>query len=156
MHTDHDPIDPNALAELGYEPRDVEPKKLLWPAAIVFGGTIAAGIIGAGLIKWWHIVPEVYVEQRPFVKVQPPAGTPILQNNSNAPGDIADLRRHEAEVLLNRGDNGDGSYRIPLDDAIKLTVQRGLPQTASQAVSHPPIPAVRAETPGGPSGGGAR
>lgn len=153
MHTDHDPIDPKVLAEMGYEKRDVDPSSLIWPGVIIFGFTLFAGLLGAGLIKLWHIVPEVYVEQRPFVKVQPPAGTPILQNNSNAPGDIAALRAREADILTNKGKNDDGSNRIPLDAAIKLTVERGLPTTGTETVSRPPVPAVRANTPGGPSGG---
>ena len=147
MHTDKDPIDPKTLAEMGYEREDVEPKSLLVPAAFLFGGTIAAGIIGALLIKWWHIVPEVVVEQRPFVRIQPPAGTPILQNNSDATADIATLRRHEAEILTTPAKTDDG-YRIPIDDAIRLTTQRGLPVTATQTVTRPAVPARPATTAG--------
>ncbi|HLK14342.1 MAG TPA: hypothetical protein VKT78_06030 [Fimbriimonadaceae bacterium] len=140
MHTNDEPIDPKTLAEMGYERRDVEPGSLAKPAIVLFGGTILAGIIGAGLIRWWNIVPEVAVEQRPFVKAQPPKDTPILQNNSSATADIADLRRHEAEVLTSRGDMPGGFKHITIDDAIKLTVQRGLPETGTQTVTRPSVP----------------
>ena len=147
MHTDHDPIDPKTLAEMGYEQRDVEPKSLVWPAAFLFGGTILAGIIGAFLIRVWHIVPEDVVEQRPFIKAHPPVGTPLLQNNSDATADIATLRRNEAKVLLSSGELGGGFYHIPIDTAITLMTQRGLPVTGTQTVTHPPVPGAPAGAP---------
>jgi hypothetical protein len=74
------------------------------------------------------------VDQHAFHKVHPPAPTPTLQNNSDNTADIAELRRSEAEKLNNAADLHDGFYRIPVDDAIKDIVQRGLPKTAPQPV----------------------
>jgi len=140
VHTDRDPVDPNALAELGYEQRDVHAKTMGWAAFWLFVFTIGSGILAAGFIRLWNIVPEVPVEQRAFHKVQPPVGTPILQNNSDNTADIAALRRDEAEALNSSADLHDGSYRIPVDAAIKMIVERGLPKTATQPVTHPAVP----------------
>jgi hypothetical protein len=148
VRTDHDPIDPNTLADMGYEKSDVEPRSLMWPAVFLFGGTIGAGLIAALLIRIWHIVPEVVVEQRPFTKVQPPVGTPILQNNSDNTGDIAKLRRDEALVLTSSGPASDpGYFHIPIDDAIRLVSQRGLPVTGTQTVTRPRTPTEPATAP---------
>ena len=138
MHTDRDPIDPNTLAEMGYEHRDVSPRPMAWAAFWLFMFTIGSGILGALFIRIWNIVPEVPTEQRPFHKVQPPAGTPILQNNSDNTADIATLRRNEALILTTAGKSADvGFYRIPIDDAIKTISRRGLPKTGTQTVTRP-------------------
>ncbi|MHB8635661.1 MAG: hypothetical protein ACYC96_04215 [Fimbriimonadaceae bacterium] len=143
MHTDHDPIDPKTLAEMGYEQRDVSPKPMAWAAFWLFVFTIGSGLIGALLIKLWNIVPEVPTEQRAFHKVHPPKDTPILQNNSDNTADIATLRRNEALVLTTSGKAADpGFYHIPIDDAIKLITQRGMPVTGTQTVTHPKTPPI--------------
>ena len=144
MHTDHDPIDPKTLAEMGYEQRDVSTKPMAWAAFWLFVFTIGSGLLGALLIKMWNIVPEVVTEQRAFNKVQPPKDTPILQNNSDNTADIAELRLKEAVALTTSAPLKDapGFYRIPIDDAIKLTTQRGLPVTGTQVVTRPAVPAA--------------
>lgn len=147
MHTDHDPIDPKTLAELGYEHRDVSPRPMMWAAFWLLVFTVGSGILGAIFIKVWNIVPEVETEQRAFHKVLPPKDTPILQNNSDNTADIATLRRNEAEVLTSSGDAGHGFYHIPIDDAIALTTQRGLPVTGTQTVTRPAVPGTPAGTP---------
>lgn len=140
MHTDHDPVDPSVLAELGYEHRDVHPKPMAWAAFWLFLFTIGSGILAAFFIRFWNIIPEVPVEQRAFHKVQPPVGTPILQNNSDNTADIAALRRNEAEILNSPAALPDGTYRIPVDAAIKMIAERGLPKTATQPVTRPAVP----------------
>ncbi len=142
MHTDHDPIDPKTLAEMGYERRDVSPRPMAWAAFWLLVFTVGSGLMGAVLIKVWNIVPEVSTEQRAFHKVQPPKDTPILQNNSDNTGDIAALRKHEAEEATSKKVLADGSYQIPIDDALKIVVQRGLPKTGTLPVTHPTVTAT--------------
>jgi hypothetical protein len=52
---------------------------------------------------------------------------PRLQTNPR--GDLQKLRAHEDEILNGYGwvDRNAGVVRIPLEDAMKLTLQRGLP-----------------------------
>ena len=50
------------------------------------------------------------------------------------PSDLADLREKEDETLNSYGwvDRNAGVVRIPIDEAIKLTLQRGLPARQGQ------------------------
>ena len=57
---------------------------------------------------------------------------PRLQTNPRQ--DLADLRAREAETLSTYGwvDRNAGVVRIPIDEAIKKTLERGLPARAGQ------------------------
>ena len=62
---------------------------------------------------------------------QPPA--PRLQQRE--PKDLAAFRHEEAEVLSTYGvvDKEKGVYRIPIDQAMKLMLERGLPVAGETA-----------------------
>jgi hypothetical protein len=55
---------------------------------------------------------------------------PRLQTNPR--GDLQELREHEDELLGSYGwvDKGAGIVRIPIEQALKLTLERGLPARA--------------------------
>ncbi len=55
---------------------------------------------------------------------------PRLQTNPRE--DLGNLRTHEDEILTSYGwvDKNNGVVRIPIDEAMKLTLQRGLPARA--------------------------
>ena len=127
MHTNDGNKNSTPLTDLGYETRDIQVKSLVRALTFFFGFAIFSGVLAAIFIKIF--VPEMPAPQSAFVRAYPPKGTPILQNNVNNTADIADLRRQEAEILTTSG-KGDapGYYRIPIDKAIKLIAQRGLPK----------------------------
>jgi hypothetical protein len=65
--------------------------------------------------------------------------------------DLASFRKEEAEILSSYGvvDREKGVYRIPIEEAIKLTLERGLPQGA-------PAPAAAPKASGQPTPKAAR
>jgi hypothetical protein len=74
-------------------------------------------------------------------RVLPPA--PRLQTTTAA--DIVELHKKEDEILRNYGwvDRNAGVVRLPIDRAMELIVERGLPQPKPVAASKPAVAASR-------------
>jgi hypothetical protein len=71
-----------------------------------------------------HVDPEYPLAVTQAAKTPP---EPRLQTNPRQ--DLRDLRDREEQILGSYGwvDKNAGTVRIPIDEAIKLTLQRGLP-----------------------------
>jgi hypothetical protein len=100
-----------------------------------FGGAL---IVGAAIISLLIFVLFRYFETREAIRVAPayPLATsqenrlppePRLQTNPRQ--DLADLRAKEDQLLTSYSwvDKNAGVVRIPIDQAMKLTLARGLP-----------------------------
>ncbi len=113
-----------------HEPTDIEARSILRPSLLV-----AAVLVGTAIA----LLPLFsFYERRQARQDQPGAPlapaergrqfpTPRLQERPFA--DINQLRAHEKQVLESYGwvDQGAGVARIPIEEAMKLTAQRGLP-----------------------------
>jgi hypothetical protein len=124
MHTNdtHDP-----LADLGYEQRDLHPKNIFKVSMGFFIFAFASYLIG-----WWILramtnyeaVPNVNTLQSPKLPASP---NPLLQTNVTAKTDIKAMREQEHRELVTSGDSThvQGAHRIPIEQAIKLSAERG-------------------------------
>lgn len=147
MHTDNR-TDP--LVELGYEQRDLHPKNIFKVTVIFF--LFAFFSYGAG----WAILHFGYgyfkdptgVNDLMSTKI-PKSPNPVLQTNVSTKTDMYDLRRAEKEELTTSGPSTHvkGATRIPIEQAIKLSAERGakLPSAPSApvggfSVSSPTVP----------------
>jgi hypothetical protein len=67
--------------------------------------------------------------QYPLAATQETRVPPEPRLQTNPRGDLLELRTHEEDVLGSYGwvDKGAGVVRIPIDEAMRLTLQRGLP-----------------------------
>jgi hypothetical protein len=127
----HDSSRPGrAGPEIGHEERDVNIR-----AVLGFGAGL---LVAAGLIQLMVWLLFAYFSGREALRVAPEyplavdQGTrvppePRLQTNPRQ--DLRLLRAHEEGILNSYGwvDRTAGVVRIPIDQAIKLTSQRGLP-----------------------------
>jgi hypothetical protein len=77
-----------------------------------------------------HVVPVYPLAAAPAGRFPP---EPRLQTNPRQ--DLRDLRAREDEILRSYGwvDRNAGIVRIPIDEAMRLTVQRGLPARSTGA-----------------------
>jgi hypothetical protein len=126
MHT-NDTRDP--LSELGYEQKDLHPKNIF---KVTVGFFIFA--FGSYLLGWWILramVPGGYdpvknVNELRSSKI-PAAPNPVLQTNVTAKTDIKAMRANEHTELTTSGESTHvpGTYRIPIEQAIKLSAERG-------------------------------
>lgn len=151
MH-DHDPTpeDLAALEEarkLRYDNRDLDFNKLgKWITGFfVFTGICAV----AAFVSLWAIQTYVVRIDRPTW--QPLIDTPNnlpkkapLQNNVTAWKDIADLRKLEAQKTESYGvvNEAKGIYRVPVERAMEMVIQNGLPGPAPAPTQTPATPDV--------------
>lgn len=150
------------LQELGYETQDIQYRKFATYGAYYFGFFILCIILGFAFIA--VMSPTGLRGGRmadSIPKTTAPTSTPFLQSNITARTDIMSLRRDETAVLTTSGvvDQAKGIYRIPVDQAIDLIAQRGLPKTppmqtggsapaanSGQTISSGNSPAVRGDS----------
>lgn len=120
------------LQELGYETQDIQYRKFTVYGAYFFGFFIACAI--AGFFIMLLMSPTGWRGGRTadyIPKDQAPPASPLLQSNITARTDIMSLRRQETAALTSSAvlDQAHGVYQIPIDQAINLIAQRGLPKT---------------------------
>ena len=139
MH-DHKREDP--LTDLGYETRDTDMQAIGKATTIFFVFVFASFMLGFGIlwllvgngnpVKGFNALKDRQATA-PFMTNGPKVPYPVLQTNITTKTDIKELRQNETAILTTSGvvDASKGIYRIPIDRAIELTAQRGLPDTPS-------------------------
>jgi hypothetical protein len=121
--------------EVHHEESDVDIR-----AIVGFGAGL---IVVAMLIHLMTYVLFRYFDSREARRVTPQYPLAVAQESrlppeprlqTNPRRDLADLRAKEDETLNSYGwvDKNAGVVRIPIDEAIKLTLQRGLPARTEQ------------------------
>jgi hypothetical protein len=135
MHSKHPKEDP--LIDMGYEVRDAEMKTIGVATGIFFAFVVVSFAIGFGIFAWLN--PAILHEkttQAPFMSNAPKPPYPLLQTNITTKTDIKELRQGETAQLTTSAvlDAKKGVYRIPIDRAIDLVAQRGLPERPSPNV----------------------
>ena len=119
----------------------------IWPIVkFIVGLAIAAVVIHLGLALLFRVFVnervEVAAPRYPLTSSEvtklPPE--PRLQRFPRE--DIANFRRGEEELLNSYGwvNKGAQTVHIPIDEAMKLTVQRGLPTRAEASATPPQMP----------------
>jgi hypothetical protein len=126
MHGHKDERTRDELAALGYEREDIGLRTIaVWVfwffAFATFAGVATAGIYQ--LLVPGGVAPKV-VETRQRYPAEP-----RLQDEVSVKTDIYDLRAHENKELTASGPSSywQGSYKIPVDHAIKLWAQQNSP-----------------------------
>jgi hypothetical protein len=125
MHTDekHDP-----LTDLGYERRDINPDIIFRATMIFFGFAFFGYIAGWAVLHYgFNYFTEIKNVNNLASSKIPAAPNPILQTNVSAKTDIRAMRNHENEALGTSGDSETvkGAHRISIEQAIKLSAERG-------------------------------
>ena len=123
--------------EIRYEKTDAHVRPLyqflFWISVITILTAVLAMVILRGLESWRDKASTRPVMAEAQDAQQPPA--PRLQIQE--PKDLAAFRNEEQEVLTSYGivDRDKGIYRIPIEEAMKLTLERGLPTAGDPVVA---------------------
>ncbi|RYG45932.1 hypothetical protein EON79_11400 [bacterium] len=149
MHTEKEHIDPDELAAMGYERRDVNVKMLGKTVGIFYAFAIVSALFAAFILYWgvnvWFIKIDPYVvrtttqEKNEAVnragRLLPQSPNPLLQGNVTAKLDLQTMRQAEDARLNGTGyaDESRSKAFIPINRAMDLLAQRGLPKTNSEA-----------------------
>ena len=130
MH--HEEDDVNLLEQMGYEGRDLNVDKGGLTTAFLMFVVLTVITIGCwafiGVVdrtKAFSLNPTK-VEAR---KVTPPKDYPVVQSGLTAKTDMIDLRKQEEakETKLGWVDQAKGIAQIPVEDAVRIVAERGLP-----------------------------
>ena len=124
-HAAHD--HPNGAA--GHEQREVNPMLIVWSAVGLAIGTVLSCVIVWGVFNYFKSSYEHEYSKIP-APVAAPAGIPSGPRIQEHPAEeIKALHAHEDHVLGSYAwvDKEDGIVRIPIDRAMDLLLQRGLP-----------------------------
>jgi hypothetical protein len=116
--------------KISYETSDVNVKAILMVGAGLASGTIAvAGVIWVLVIYLSGANAPTGPREYPLAATHEQRLPPEPRLQTNPREDLADLRRAEDQVLESYGwvDKDAGIVRIPIDDAMRLTLDRGLP-----------------------------
>jgi len=127
--------EPELLESKAYETRDMDWK-------LIFKGTLYFFIFcfaSAGVVLGWIFVfdKDRLTKEHMADNVQrklPEAPAPLLQTNITAKTEIAELRKKENAILNSDGINSKtGARHIPIDSAMDLLIQKGVPTKVSPA-----------------------
>lgn len=145
MHTEHTPANQPSNSDVRYEKSDAHVRPLyqflFWICVICIVAALMSWGILAGLGKWRAAASTRAVMAPPFnVNRKPPA--PRLQTQEMI--DLKAFTSEENEVLSTYGvvDREQGIYRIPIEEAMKLTVERGLPVRGAESKEPSAAPAA--------------
>ena len=111
----------------GYETRDTNARSVLWFAAILFL-TVAATLISMrGLFAHYSASQPLGPAASPFDSERQLPPEPRLQVQPAV--DLNQMRESQDEMLQSYGwvDKANGKVRVPIDRAMDLIIQRGLP-----------------------------
>ena len=164
MHEHHSPTEPVEVdASLGYEGSDVRVSRVVvfLTALSIFVVVTAVLCIGIGKVinsqiakadgpvsKWSHPVdvrnlgnlPNSPALQQQFQTLANRFPTPRLQNDDGYE-EVYEMHQREDLLLENYSyiDRGAGTVRIPIDRAMELIAQRGLPVAPGAKAAHEPL-----------------
>ncbi len=135
MHTEPSPSQKASNPDVQYEKTDAAPRPLyqflFWIAAITVLTAVLAWFVLRGLQTWREGASQRALMAEPQDSQQAPAPRLLTRENLN----LRAFQKEEAEILSSYGvvDREKGTFRIPIDEAMRLTVLRGLPVAASSA-----------------------
>ncbi len=127
--------EPNA--ERGFEQSDLNLDAIRKGSIGFFSFLIVMLILGAitFYLMYWKNDPLAGKTDANRVERIVPEGAPLLQTNVTVKTDIKNLRRRESELLSTTGPSPEnpGKQRIPIQAAIEVLAERGLPSTKETA-----------------------
>jgi len=131
MHDDDLQLREDELRRLGYDPRDVNIPVIRRAVIGFLTFSTAAVIASIGIyvvLVPWHCAGPQPTAQVPPTRI-PPAPNPLLQTELTAKTDIAEMIKRQDAALNSFGwlEKSKGRVHIPIDQAIEMTLQKGLP-----------------------------
>jgi hypothetical protein len=117
-----------------HESDDIQLRPVLRVVIMFFVFTVVSGAIALGIFQF--LVPGGFAStttQDPLHRRLPPAPLPRLQGNLSVKKAISDMRAEEnADLESTRWvDKSKGIVQIPVERAMELTAERGLPEWAA-------------------------
>jgi len=136
MHEMHDTDSTPPDVGLGHETRDISTRVVvIFGASLVVGAVVVYVGIWLVFLYFGSLADRAYPREYPMAQVgapaQPPA--PLLQTKPRE--ELKQMRAEEDRILDSYGwvDAAGGVVRIPIERAMRMTVEQGLPARAGAA-----------------------
>ena len=140
---DHPATHSNPNGAVGHEQREVNPMLIVWSAIALAIGTVIVCVIVWGIFNYFKTSFEREYAKIPMPVAAPPPIPPGPRIQEFPAEEIKALRAHEEHVLSSYAwiDQKNGIVRLPIDRAMDLLLQRGLPvQNSTEASAGKPKP----------------
>jgi hypothetical protein len=130
MHEPHetDTAPPNVA--LGHEARDISTRVVVsFGVALVVGAVVVFVAIWLVYLYFGRVTGRAYPREYPLAHVGAPAQPPAPRLQTTPREDLRRLRAEEDAVLNSYGwvDANGGVVRIPIEQAMRMTIEQGLP-----------------------------
>jgi hypothetical protein len=131
-----DERDLDLLEEMGYEPSDEPAASPVGKyTALFFAFFALMVVVSFGFLQVVGRIEGFDIKQNRERQLMPPKGTPLLQSNVTAQGDMVQIRKDEVAKLSGYAPiPEEGRFKIPVDKAMEIVVKRGLPTKAGAEV----------------------
>lgn len=132
----HEPVDPNLLEEMGYEQSDVNFGNLSKSVVIFFVASTL--IMIAGIVALWLWAPNMTFgapqEKMADRPNKPTPDVPLVQSNATALVDQVEFQTKQREAMTTYAwtDRKSGHVRVPIDEAMKKVIAKGLPANPTE------------------------
>lgn len=140
MHEPHktDTAPPNV--DVGHETRDISTRVVMsFGGALVVGAVIVYVGIWLVYLYFGSLADRAYPRQYPMAQVGAPLQPPAPRLQTRPREELKQMRDEEDRILNSYGwvDANGGVVHIPIEQAMKLTLEQGLPARTATAGSAP-------------------
>jgi len=134
-HENRDNLENHVNPDVSHEPSDVDIRAILGFGAGLFAVVVVVYVVIFGLFRGFDRREGVQVaSEYPLAAAQRHREPPEPRLQTDPRQDLADMRAKEDELLGSYGwvDKNAEVVRIPIEAAMKLTLERGLPSRAEK------------------------
>jgi hypothetical protein len=142
MHTE--PTHPASNPEIQYEKTDAHPRPLYHFLFWICITTLFTAAFAWATLAWVTKMRESSSTRSAMAPAQDGQQPPSPRLQLREVKELQDFQKEESEILSSYGvvDKEQGLYRIPIQEAMRLTLQRGLPAVAAPVVTASPSPST--------------
>jgi hypothetical protein len=140
MHDTHDTDSTPPDVALGHEVRDISTRIVVnFGIALVVGAVLVYVAIWMVYVYLGRVADRAYPREYPMARVGAPAEPPAPRLQTKPREDLKQQRAEEDAILNSYGwvDANGGVVHIPIEQAMKLTLEQGLPTRAEGAGAAP-------------------
>jgi hypothetical protein len=140
MHeTDETETEPSSV-DVGHETSAVSTRVVMnFGVALVVGAVIVYVAIWAVYVYFGRLADRAYPREYPMARVGAPAQPPAPRLQVQPREELKQMRAEEDQILNSYGwvDGSAGIVRIPIEQAMRVTIEQGLPARAETAGAAP-------------------
>jgi hypothetical protein len=136
MHDAHERDTAPPDVSLGHEMRDISTRVVVMFGASLVAGAVAVFIaIGLLFASFGRLADRAYVREYPLAAVGAPAQPPAPRLQTRPREELKQMRAEEERFLNGYGwvDPNAGVVHIPIEQAMRMTIEQGLPVRAGAA-----------------------